>query len=118
MQDGTSKGNEPTVNVLEVAQHQDRKPDDLLPYLGPFAQLYRKLPNSPKDLILKPAFVPLNDIECFTKTSIDVPESVQNFNRKKGKWLCFGGDAALTEPIRYTQAGSRPIPALVRVMGL
>ncbi|EUC37914.1 hypothetical protein COCCADRAFT_84482 [Bipolaris zeicola 26-R-13] len=83
MQDGTSRGNEPTVKVLEVAQHQDRKPDDLLPYLGPFAQLYRKLPNKPGDLILKTAFVPLNDIECFTKTTIDVPDSVQNLNRKK-----------------------------------
>ncbi|KAF1947736.1 antiviral helicase [Clathrospora elynae] len=83
MQDGISKGNEPTVKVLEVAQHQDRKPDDLLPYLGPFAKFFRKLPNNPKDLILKTAFVPLNDIECFTKTIIDIPDSVQNLNRKK-----------------------------------
>lgn len=85
MQDGTSRGNEPTVKVLEVAQHQDRKPDDLLPYLGPFAKLFRKLPNNPKDLILKTAYVPLNDIECFTKTTINVPDSVQNLNRKKGE---------------------------------
>jgi len=27
--------------------------------------------------------VPLNDIECFTKTIIDIPESVQNLNHKK-----------------------------------
>ncbi|CAN9256569.1 unnamed protein product [Alternaria alternata] len=82
MQDGTSKGNEPTVKVLEVAQHQDRKPDDLLPYVGPFAKWFRKLPNNPKDLILKAAYVPLNDIECFTKTIIDVPESIQNLGRR------------------------------------
>ena len=85
MQNGTSKGNEPTVKVLEIAQHQDRKPDDLLPYVGPLAHFFRKLPNDPNDLILKTAFVPLNDIECFTKTIIDVPESIQNFSRKKGK---------------------------------
>ncbi|KAB2103016.1 putative ATP-dependent RNA helicase [Alternaria gaisen] len=85
MQDGTSKGNEPTVKVLEVAQHQDRKPDDLLPYVGPFAKWFRKLPNNPKDLILKAAYVPLNDIECFTKTIIDVPESIQNLGRKVSK---------------------------------
>ena len=95
MQDGTSRGNEPTVKVLEVAQHEDRKPDDLLPYVANFAKFFRKLPNNPQDLILKTAFVPLNDIECFTKTTIDVPESVQNLNRKKGKW----------QPLRY---GSRP----------
>lgn len=84
LQDGTSKGNEPTVKVLEIAQHQDRKADDLLPYLGPFAKLFRKLPNRPKDLILKTEYVPLNDIECFTKSIIEIPESVQNLNRKKG----------------------------------
>jgi antiviral helicase SKI2 len=83
MQDGTSRGNEPTIKVLEIAQNQDRKADDLLPYLGPFAKFFRNLPKSPKDLILKTAFVPLNDIECFTKTIIDIPESVQNLNRKK-----------------------------------
>ncbi|EDU51447.1 RNA helicase involved in mRNA catabolism [Pyrenophora tritici-repentis Pt-1C-BFP] len=83
MQNGTSKGNEPTVKVLEIAQHQDRKPDDLLPYVGALAHFFRKLPNDPKDLILKTAFVPLNDIECFTKTIIDVDDSVQNFSRKK-----------------------------------
>jgi antiviral helicase SKI2 len=83
MQDGTSRGNEPTIKVLEIAQNQDRKADDLLPYLGPFAKFFRSLPKSPKDLILKTSFVPLNDIECFTKTIIDIPESVQNLNRKK-----------------------------------
>ena len=99
MQDGTSKGNEPTVKVLEVAQHQDRKPDDLLPYIGPFAKWFRKLPNNPKDLILKAAYVPLNDIECFTKTIIDVPESIQNLGRKvsKGKWVRYGLNPALTD---------------------
>ncbi|KAG9192964.1 putative ATP-dependent RNA helicase [Alternaria panax] len=85
MQDGTSKGNEPTVKVLEVAQNQDRKPDDLLPYVGPFAKWFRKLPNDPKDLILKASYVPLNDIECFTKTIIDVPESIKYLGRKVSK---------------------------------
>ncbi|KAH8732530.1 NUC185 domain-containing protein [Phaeosphaeriaceae sp. PMI808] len=83
MQDGTSKGPEPTIKVLEIAQNQDRKADDLFPYLGSFAKFFRNLPKSPKDLILKTSFVPLNDIECFTKTIIDIPESVQNLSRKK-----------------------------------
>lgn len=84
LQDGTSKGNEPTVKVLEIAQNADRKADDLLPYIASFAKFFRTLPKSAKDLILKTAYIPLNDIECFTKTIIDVPESVQNLNRKKG----------------------------------
>lgn len=89
LQDGTSKGNEPTVKVLEIAQNQDRKADDLLPYLGPFAKFFRTLPKSAKDLILKPAYVPLNDIECFTKTLIDIPETVMNLNRKKGEFCVY-----------------------------
>ena len=98
MQDCTSKGNEPTVKILEIAQHEERKPDDLLPYIASFAKFFRKLPNHPKDLILKTAYVPLSDIECFTKTIIDVPESVQNLNRKKGKWqsLRYSSHPALT----------------------
>ncbi|KAH7077868.1 NUC185 domain-containing protein [Paraphoma chrysanthemicola] len=83
MQDGTSKGLEPSIKVLEIAQNQDRRADDLLPYLSPFAKFFRNLPKSPKDLILRTALVPLSDIECFTKTIIDIPESVQNLNRKK-----------------------------------
>jgi len=85
LQEGTSKGNEPSVKVLEIAQHQDRKADDLLPYLGNFAKFFRTLPKRPEDLILRTAYVPLNDIECFTKTIIDVPDTVQNVNRKKGR---------------------------------
>ncbi|KAH9877250.1 hypothetical protein IAQ61_002614 [Plenodomus lingam] len=83
LREGTSKGNEPSVMVLEIAQHQDRKADDLLPYLGSFAKFFRRLPNKPEDLILKSELVLLSDIECFTKSLIDVPASVQNLSRKK-----------------------------------
>jgi len=82
--EGTSRGNEPTVQVLEIAANQQRKADDLLPYLSPFAQFYRSLPNNPKELILKRALIPLNDIECLTRTVIDIPEGVENLFKKKG----------------------------------
>ena len=118
MQDGTSKGNEPAVKVLEIAQHQDRKADDLLPYLGPFAKLFRTLPKSPKDLILKTAFVPLNDIECFTKTIIDVPDSVQNLNRKKGEYFFCKMDRVANLCDRHIEAGSRSVLALVSIVAL
>jgi antiviral helicase SKI2 len=83
LQGGTSKGLEPSVKVMEIAQNPDRKADDLLPYLGSFAKFFRNLPKSPQDLILKTAYVPLNDIECLTKTIIDIPDQVQNLSRKK-----------------------------------
>ena len=85
--EGTSRGNEPTVQVLEIAANQQRKADDLLPYLSPFAQFYRPLPKNPKELILKRALIPLNDIECLTRTVIDIPEGVENLFKKRGNDL-------------------------------
>jgi antiviral helicase SKI2 len=81
--EGTSRGNEPTVQVLEIAANPERKADDLLPYLSPFAKFYRPLPSKPKELILKRALIPLSDIECLTRTIIDIPEGVENLFKKK-----------------------------------
>lgn len=83
MQDGASRVSEPIIKVLEIAQNPERKADDLLPYLGPFARFFRNLPKRAEDLILRTAYVPLDSIECFTKTIIDVPESVTNLQKKK-----------------------------------
>ena len=119
LQDGPSKGNQPTVKVLEIAQNQDRKADDLLPYLSPFARFFRTLPNKAKDLILKTAFVPLNDIECFTRTDIDIPESVQNLTKMKGKFLVTKPKwKLLKRSFRYPEAGPRPVPAIMPVLEL
>jgi antiviral helicase SKI2 len=78
-----SRGEEPTVQVLEIAANSQRKADDLLPYLSPFARFFRSLPKNKNDLILKRALIPLNDIECFTATVIDIPDGVENLFRKK-----------------------------------
>ncbi|KAF2016267.1 antiviral helicase [Aaosphaeria arxii CBS 175.79] len=83
LQDGVSKGNEPTVQVLEISRHEQRKADDLLPYLHQFAKYFRTLPHNEKEMILKPALIPLNDIECLTGIIIDFPESVRNVNKSK-----------------------------------
>ncbi len=99
LQDGPSRGNQPTVKVLEIAQNQDRKGDDLLPYLSPFAKFYRTLPQNPKELTLKTAFIPLNDVECFTRTIIDIPESVQNLNKKQGE--CLWSNLAKVTEVKF-----------------
>ncbi|ORY02930.1 NUC185 domain-domain-containing protein [Clohesyomyces aquaticus] len=83
LQEGTSKGNEPTVKVFEICQNNERKADDLLPFLPPFARYYRCLPKNENDWILKTGYIPLNDIECLTRTVIDIPEHVQNLNKRK-----------------------------------
>lgn len=85
LREGVSKGNEPTVQVLEICHNRQRKEDDLLPYLSPFAKFFRPLPKKEKDMVLKTALIPLNDLECITRTIIDVPENVQNLNKKKRK---------------------------------
>jgi antiviral helicase SKI2 len=79
-----SRGEEPTVQVLEIAANEQRKADDLLPYLAPLASFFRPLPKNKKDLIMKRALIPLSDIECFTATVIDIPDGVENLFRKKG----------------------------------
>lgn len=83
LREGTSRGNEPTVQVLEIAGNSARKVDDLLPYLSPYAKYYRPLPKEKKDLILRRALIPLSDIECFTATVIDIPDGVENLFRRK-----------------------------------
>lgn len=86
LREGVSKGNEPVVQVLDISKNAQRKEDDLLPYLPPFAKYFRPLPQNEKDMILKTTLVPLNDIECLTRTIIDVPETTPNSgNRKKRK---------------------------------
>lgn len=86
LREGTSKGNEPTVQVLEIAGNERRSEDDLLPYLSPFAKFFRELPKNRKNLILKRALIPLNDIECLTRTVIDIPANVENLYRIKGAY--------------------------------
>ncbi|KAF2500286.1 antiviral helicase [Lophium mytilinum] len=78
-----SKEAEPTVQVLEISTNSKRLPSDLLPYLPSFAKYFNSLPSKESDMILKVIYVPLSDIECITRTIIDVPESVKNLNKRK-----------------------------------
>ncbi|KAF2738146.1 antiviral helicase [Polyplosphaeria fusca] len=82
LEEGTSKGHEPTVKVFEICRNKDRKPDDLLPYLAPLAKFFRQLPQREQDMILKTYLIPLQDIECLTRTLIDVPETVQSYKKR------------------------------------
>ena len=84
LQEGTSKGNEPTVSVLEITRNPERKADDLLPYLSPYAKFFRRMPKNERDYILKPALIPLSNVECLTRTLIDIPETVRNLRSRKG----------------------------------
>lgn len=116
LQDGVSKGNEPAVQVLEICQNLQRKPDDLLPYLSPFAEHYRPLPMNEKDYSLSWAFIPLNDIECFTKTVIDIPEAVRSLTKRKREYAPPPTMHILTCSCRTGQARARsvrpPLPVL------
>lgn len=84
LREGISKGVEPSVQLLEISANEKRQPSDLVPYLPEFAKFFAILPKKESDLILKPAFIPLSDIECLTRTTIDFPETVQNINKRRG----------------------------------
>ncbi|KAF2178874.1 antiviral helicase [Zopfia rhizophila CBS 207.26] len=83
LQEGTSKGNGPTVAVFEIYNNPVSKSDDLLPYLSPFSRFFRPLPEKESEMALKTASIPLNDIECLTRTLVDIPETVQKWNKRK-----------------------------------
>ncbi|KAF2280159.1 antiviral helicase [Westerdykella ornata] len=83
LKEGTARGNEPALHVFEISRNEKRKEDDILPYLTPFAKYFRNLPKNENKMVLKPAMIPLSDVECLTRTVIDIPEGVQNLNYRK-----------------------------------
>lgn len=99
LREGTSRGNEPTVQVLEISRNAHRKEDDLLPYLASFSKYYRPLPNQSRSMILQSTYIPLSDIESFTKTIISIPEGVHNVANKKRKSACIKVDIHFTDNI-------------------
>ncbi|TKA50013.1 hypothetical protein B0A49_11726 [Cryomyces minteri] len=76
LREGVGKGLAPTVQVLEiVSKSSKRQSSDLLPYLPRFRRRFTPLPQKSSDMTLKQAFVPLSDIECLTRTIVQVDMS-------------------------------------------
>ena len=85
--EGISKSIEPTVQVLEISTNSTRQPGDLLPYLPGFAKFFDPLPYKESDMVLKPVFIPLSDVECVTRTLLKAPQPLEALIKRSGNTL-------------------------------
>jgi len=85
--EGISKGVEPTVQVLEINTNSTRQPSDLLPYLPGFAEFFDPLPHKESNMVLKPVFIPLSDVECVTRTLLKAPQPLEILIKRSGNTL-------------------------------
>ena len=85
--EGISKSIEPTVQVLEISTNSTRRPGDLLPYLPGFAKFFDPLPHKESDMVLKPVFIPLSDVECVTRTLLKAPQPLEALIKRSGNTL-------------------------------
>lgn len=83
VREGYSRGEAPTLSVLEVSSNKKKNMGDDLPYLGAFAHLFAALPQKYSELNLKVAIIPLSDIECVTETIIESDVTLKTLNNKK-----------------------------------
>jgi len=77
LRDGITKGDAPTVHVLELKTQRDQRDStDLLPNLPDFRPKFTKLPQAKKQIAWKVLQIPLHDIEYLTKTIVKgiIPE--------------------------------------------
>jgi antiviral helicase SKI2 len=74
LRDGTSRGANSNVQVLEVIFKKARKRDDtdFLPYLPRFRRLFAPLPQSDAEMDIRLAIVPLQDVEALTSSHLQV----------------------------------------------
>ena len=74
-----SKSLSPTLELLSLGpRNPTRHPSDLLPYLPQFRPLFPKLPTEVAEMELKALKVPLTDIECVTRTVIQVRGALES----------------------------------------
>ncbi|KAL8774576.1 MAG: hypothetical protein Q9209_000949 [Squamulea sp. 1 TL-2023] len=69
LRDNISRGPAPTIEVLSLSRRNANPgPSDLLPYLPKFRRFFAPLPSRLAEMDMRVLKVPLNDVECFTKT--------------------------------------------------
>ena len=74
LRDGATKGNNPSVQVVEVRprRQRQRQDTDFLPYLPRFRRRFISLPQSEEDLQLKARMVPIADVEALTISHLSI----------------------------------------------
>ena len=72
-----TQGPVPAIEVLSLgAKNRNRHLTDLLPYLPDFRHLFAALPTEVAEMELKFFKVPISDIDCLTKTVVQVRGSI------------------------------------------
>lgn len=70
LREGVARGN---VSVLEIGRVRAKRQNcDLLPFLPRFRRRFTPLPQTDNDMKLRLQFVPFSDVECLTKTVLQV----------------------------------------------
>ncbi|KAI9721090.1 MAG: hypothetical protein M1812_002571 [Candelaria pacifica] len=73
LREGVGKGFAPTLQVLEFRKlNTQNQTSDLLPYLPNFRYFFASLPQSGADMSMKSSVIPLSELECVTRTIIDL----------------------------------------------
>lgn len=73
LRDNVSRGVAATVEVLSLSRSNPTPdPSDLLPYMPGFRRFFAPLPSTMSQMDMKVLKVPLNEIECLTRTVIKV----------------------------------------------
>ncbi|CAG8375723.1 unnamed protein product [Penicillium salamii] len=102
---GGMGGIAPCIHVLEIGTLGiKRHPTDILPFLPHMRPLFQSLPTNPADMSLRPARIPLADLECVTNTQVKFsgPMWYLNIRKESIKW-------AEKEMAQYTQSWVGPI---------
>lgn len=73
IREGVSRGLASTVEVLSLGpKNPTRQPSDLLPYLPSYRSFFTVLVKTVDEMELEVLRVPLDDVECITKTVVKV----------------------------------------------
>ncbi|OJJ46626.1 hypothetical protein ASPZODRAFT_152081 [Penicilliopsis zonata CBS 506.65] len=84
VKEGVSGGTTPSIQVLEIGTLSSRRhPSDILPFTPAFRHLLQPLPTRAADMTLKVCRVPIQDLECVTKTLIKLGGPIWYLNIKK-----------------------------------
>lgn len=84
IREGVSRDFARTVEVLSLgSKNPTRQPSDLLPYLPSYRSLFDVLVQTVDEMELKILRVPLDDVECITKTVLKVGLKVHSMYKQK-----------------------------------
>jgi antiviral helicase SKI2 len=77
------RGDEISMPIVEIATRAKKSPGDALPYLEEFAKFFEPLPKKFAELSLRIGVISLSDVECVTRTVVQVEQPLKTLNDKR-----------------------------------